>query len=131
MTLVKRIFEKRGAGAIRKFRGGGSEVVTFDELKKIPLNQPIQISEEKGKIEAVRLTSNNENLMFSVSILKGERWKMHAHNCTELLYRGRLKNLLNGNAINKAQSMFFESYESHHIKAEKDSIFYVEFKKPK
>ncbi len=120
--------------AIKKFRDPEPTLIIFDELSKIPVNVTVQMVKERpGAIESTRITSNNENLMFTISMKKGEQWEQHRHDCEELivLYRGGLIDEFSNQELKVGQIMIIKPYQSHYITALKDSIFYVEFKKPK
>lgn len=119
--------------AVTKFKKKEDLLITFEELSNIPINEVIQyLPEIEGAIEGTRITSNNDNLMFTVTMKKGQLWQKHNHDCLEmiLLYKGKLRELITNTVISKAQTVSFDSYQSHYVLAEEDSIFYVEFKKP-
>lgn len=121
--------------AVRKFRTKNDVLITFNELKKIPLNTLIQIHPDiPGAIECTRISSvNPDSLMFTVTMKKGEIWEKHHHNCEEtcVVYKGKLKDVVTGYEATSAQLLNFSPYQEHYVIAEEDSIFYVEFKKPK
>lgn len=119
--------------AIEKFRNKNNVLITFEELSKIPLNETQQLYPDLlGAVEFTRITSNNDNLMFTVSMKKGQLWYKHNHDCIEtiLLYKGKLRELYKDIIVNRANILKFNKYEPHYVLAEEDSIFYVEFKKP-
>lgn len=132
--LIYKNMNKLEPIAVTKFKKEEDLLITFDELSEVPLNKVIQyLPEIEGAIEGTRITSNSENLIFTVTMKKGQLWQKHNHDCAEtiLLYKGVMRELITNTVINKAQTITVKPYKTHYFLAEEDSIFYVEFKKPK
>lgn len=126
--------DKSNIEAINKFRDEKDLLITYAELEKIPLNETIQmIKKSPGAIECIRITSRIENtLMFTVSMKANQVWEQHHHDCDEttIVFRGRLRDILNDKEAGIAESLFYKKKKSHFVVAMEDSVFYVEFKKP-
>lgn len=119
--------------AIKKFREEDDLLISFEELSKIPLNKVNQLYPElEGAVEFTRISSNSNNLMFTVSMKKGQLWLKHKHDCVEiiLVYKGKLRDLVQDKLVQRAETLVFQKEQPHYVLAEEDSIFYVEFKKP-
>ena len=120
--------------AVSKFRDPDDRLITYEDLSKIPLNQTVDIVKGiKGAIECTRISSTNEtSLMFTVTMKAGQIWEKHHHDCFEIcvVYKGELLDLISGKSAKTAQAITFDKYVTHFVKANKDTIFYVEFKKP-
>lgn len=135
--LISRICltkNKSNVEAIKRFRDEANVLISYNQLKEIPLNNTVQINlEEEGAIECTRISStSDDNLMFTVTMKKGQRWERHYHDCHEtcVVYKGEIKDLISGVSATSAHPLYFKPYEQHYVIAVKDSVFYVEFKKP-
>lgn len=129
------MFKKKEANAITKFKDSKDELIKYVELEKIKLNEVQQIKEDlPGAIECIRITSPNpDSLMFTVTMKKDQLWEKHHHDCDEVcvVYKGKLKDINSGLTAGPIEMLKIKAYKSHYIIAEEDTIFYVEFKKPK
>jgi quercetin dioxygenase-like cupin family protein len=125
---------KKSEDAISKFREVSDLMISYKDLSSIPLNETVQMVKGKeGRIECTRISSTNkESLMFTVTMLAGEVWQKHHHDCEEvcLVYRGKLTDMISGKSAEAAQALVFAKFTTHFVKAEQDTIFYVEFKTP-
>lgn len=131
--MIKDI-EPKGINAVQKFRTAENLIITYDELSKVPINTVIQMyPNNPGAIEYIRITSNTEDsLMFTITMKEGQIWKDHHHNCCEVcvVFKGQLRDLYTGKEAGPAEMLRFKKYDNHSVVALKDSVFYVEFKKP-
>lgn len=132
---IVRIFKKKKKlNAIERFRDKRSLLISYNQLAETPLNEVIQINEDShGSIECTRITSNSDNtLIFTVSMKKGQLWESHFHDCFEtcVIFKGRLTDTNTGKSAGAAEAIHFGRFTEHHVVAEKDSIFYVEFRNP-
>jgi hypothetical protein len=130
------LFKKKDINleAIDSFREEEDNLITFNQLKAIPLNKTIDIIESlKGAIECTRISSVSDSLMFTVTMKAGQLWQNHHHDCVEkiLVYQGKLIDLITNNSASKMMTMTFKPYKKHYVLAEEDSTFYVEFENPK
>lgn len=115
---------------LNKFRDVKSNLITFEELKEFEIGKIEDINPvKKGGVLCERLHNKGANLMFRVEMLKGERWELHFHDCTEklLVYKGALKDELTNNIANNSKILSFKPYKEHLVVALVDTIFYVEF----
>lgn len=118
---------------INKFKINKNKLITYDDLKSIPLNEVIIMDDTglNGHIEYTRISSYTKSLMFTVSMKKGSEWFIHHHDCKEtiVVYKGKLIDMLTKKEIVRAETINFNINENHYIKALEDSVFYVEFNK--
>ena len=132
MKVFNKIFNKDNV-AIEKFRDKEDRLITYKELLKIPMGKTVQILEDSpGDIECTRIKSTDENsIMFTVTMKKGKVWEKHHHDCHEIcvVYRGELVDEIGDRVAKSAQLLNFKPNQPHYVVAKEDSIFYVEFKR--
>lgn len=135
LKKIKKLFKKDELEVFKRFRNKESLLITYSQLEEAPLNETIQINPDcHGAIECTRLTSNSPDaLIFSVSMRKGQLWESHFHDCYEtcIIFKGRLIDFNSNKEAYPAHSLSFKPFEEHYVVAEEDSIFYVEFIRPK
>ena len=134
MSIVLDFLKKRVPIAVKKFRAENDVMITYKELKTIPINVPIPIEKDNPNAgEYIRIPSpNKDSLMFTVTMMAGHFWQLHHHDCREtcLVFKGHLKDHITKQKAGAAQVLTFEGYQPHYVEAKSDSIFYVEFMKP-
>lgn len=134
MSILKKLFYRYTNAAILKFRDPKDVLITFADLEKIPLDEMVEIVPEKpGAIKCTRISSPNDSLMFTVTMKKGEFWENHHHDTYEIILvaKGKLMDENTNIVAEKAQTLTFKPYQTHHVVAKEDCLFYVEFKNPR
>lgn len=119
--------------AIDKFRDEKNNIIYFDQLKDIPLNEEKDINLDRpGSVLTSRIKSSGKDLSFRVNMKKGEKWNIHSHDCNEtiLMYEGIIVDTITNKTITRLQTIFIPKFQDHEVIALEDSIFYVEFKNP-
>lgn len=126
---------KKSSETVKKYVDRETNLITYQDLENMELHHTYNIKPElPGAIECTRIQSTNEDsLVFTVSIKKDQIWERHYHDCDEacLVYKGSIIDLITGKEAGPAQILNIKAYNIHYVVANKDSIFYVEFKKPK
>lgn len=137
IKMLSKIFKKNKntkLSTIDKFQAKSDLLITYEDLKKIKLNEVQQIVKSlPGAIECIRISSiNKDSLMFTVTMKANQLWEKHHHDCEEtcVVYKGKLIDALTGYDAGPAELLNFKPYQPHYVIAEEDTIFYVEFKKP-
>lgn len=133
-NLVK-IFKKYEPKALDDFRKVDDVLISYNDLERIPLDvKQVMKRDMPDAIEFTRITSPNpDSLMFTVTMKKGQVWEMHHHDCKEtiLVFSGDIQEVISGDKACRAETITVPPYTRHYVIANKDSIFYVEFLKPK
>ena len=116
---------------VYKFRGGNKDMITFDQLKLLPLLETIQIVPEvEGAIQTTKISEKESSLSFRVEMKKGYKWAPHIHDCWEIIvvYTGECKDLISNKIASKHQQLIIKPNTLHEVECLSDeSIFYVEF----
>lgn len=133
-NFLKKSQKEKDTDAVEKFRDDDNPLISFQQLSEIPLNEVQQLyPENPGSVEFLRIENNCEDLSFRVTMQTGTFWKHHYHDSIEtiVVYKGRVHDNVSGKSAKRGGLMSFKEYKTHYITAEEESIFYVEFKKPK
>lgn len=119
---------------IRKFINDDN-LISYEELKSLPYNTLISIIEDKPEdIQTLKLDNKDDNsLSFRVTMKKGSKWSKHKHDCNEtiVMYKGVINDNITSKPLKRGGFLMVPSYQLHSFEALEDSIFYVEFEKPK
>lgn len=134
--IFKKLLDKSGAEeVIDKFRSENDVLITYELLSTFKINETIQIVPElPNAILCTRIVCDNpDKLMFTVDMKKNQLWEKHYHDCFETcaVFKGKLKDMSSGQVAGPMEVIKLRPFQSHYIIAEEDSIFYVEFIKPK
>lgn len=119
--------------ALKKYRSNENELITHKILSELPFDTVLQIYPNKpGAIQIIKISDRIDGLSFRVDMKKGEKWTKHHCNCIKviLVYKGKLKGLLDNKIAKRNDIIEFNVNKSHEIIALEDSVFYVEFINP-
>jgi quercetin dioxygenase-like cupin family protein len=119
--------------AIDKYRTNRRVLITYDEIKEIPIQFPIDLDiKNPGAILCTKIHETEFSQSFRVEMKQEAYWSTHYHNCLEtiLVFKGELYDHTNNKAIDKYNPVIIKKYEDHLIESVTDSIFYVEFINP-
>ena len=119
--------------AIKKYQGEAKVLITYEELKDIPLQetQDMDVS-DPGAVVFTKINENEISQSFRVEMKADNFWNNHYHDCLEtiVVYRGHLYNHSREEIIDRYHPTIIKKYEPHLIEATTDSVFYVEFINP-
>tara|TARA_R110000822_G_scaffold73853_19_gene177667 strand:- start:146 stop:532 length:387 start_codon:yes stop_codon:yes gene_type:complete len=119
--------------AINKYRTARRVLITYEELKDIPLHEVIDIDLEKpGTITCTKISNNDFSQSLRVEMKQESYWSTHYHDCIEtiLVFTGTLYDHTGDKSIDRYNPAIINKYEDHLIEAVTDSVFYVEFLNP-
>jgi ethanolamine utilization protein EutQ (cupin superfamily) len=118
---------------IEKFKKIEKKLITYREIENLPLGVEIDFSIPKdNSILCTRLSDTSSGMSFRVVMQSNTKWENHMHDCDEtiMVFKGRIKGLLNNIIAGRGSIIEIPKKTYHEIYAEEYSQFYVEFKKP-
>lgn len=107
-----------------------TKIITYQDMLKVPTGKEMTYNDE-GTITGTRIHYTPDGVSFRMFMPKGTIFVEHEHDCIEtiVVYQGLLKDKTK--KVGRMQSISFPAFTKHTVEALEDSIFYVEFKKPK
>jgi quercetin dioxygenase-like cupin family protein len=118
---------------IEKYRTERRVLITYDEIKDIPLHVPIDIDlNHPGSIICTKINDNDFSQSLRVEMKQETYWSTHYHDCIEtiLVFKGTLYDHTSDKSIDRYNPALIPKYEDHLIESVTDSTFYVEFLNP-